>query len=258
MILNVPNLLNNKQYLEASLNFKWNAKISLKIFPKSENDKFIDIINKISHKAKIGLAAALGEWVIWQMYQHKINQNESMDKEFKILETYWAGAIDKYYFNNKQYGLNNEDNSKMNETLYITLASMKYLQISYIKSSYFVGLGFAPLVNLINYITPNKILFENWLSDSLKRLVRTFPAVYDPSTLNNFDYEDEKYDSTPEFPVPREFFFQPDFDYQTADIPQLLNNFLSQLDYNNNEFLSKPEEMLEKGFAGTPYVYTQS
>jgi len=65
----------------------------------------------------------------------------------------------------------------------------------------------------------------------------------------------DKYDSTAEPVIPRNFYWDVDFDYRTADNTSIINGYLSGLDYRNNQFLSSPETMIEEGFKGTPYKY---
>lgn len=67
---------------------------------------------------------------------------------------------------------------------------------------------------------------------------------------------EEDYDLSNEPPIPREFFFEDEFDYQTANIPELLDNFLQNIGYVTYEgFFYTPEQMLENGFKGIPYRY---
>ena len=81
---------------------------------------------------------------------------------------------------------------------------------------------------------------------------QTIPCTYNYSDLD-FDDKDARYDCSVDAPVPREFFFDQNFEYSEEAAKPVLNAFLQSLDYNNNPWLCTPEEMLEKGFKGTPY-----
>ena len=75
---------------------------------------------------------------------------------------------------------------------------------------------------------------------------------FSESDIYRNDYE-AKYDCSADIPVPREFFFDSEFQYSEDTAKPVLNAFLQSLDYDNNPWLCTPEEMLEKGFQGTPY-----
>lgn len=91
----------------------------------------------------------------------------------------------------------------------------------------------------------------------LKKAALLFPSGYDYSEIlkDVYTYEKRKYNSSDEAVIPRQFFWDEDFDYQAAGNAELINEFLSTLDYKNNEFLNPPKTMLKNGFLGTPYKY---
>lgn len=69
------------------------------------------------------------------------------------------------------------------------------------------------------------------------------------------EYEEKSYDSSEELPIPRQFFWDEDFDYKMTDNSKLLNVFLSSISYKDDPFINSPEKMIKAGFQGTPYKY---
>jgi hypothetical protein len=54
--------------------------------------------------------------------------------------------------------------------------------------------------------------------------------------------------------VPQEA-LDPTLDFQIEQTEPFVNRFLRSLDYRTNPFLNSPEQMLDRGFKGTPYVF---
>jgi len=217
-----------------------------------ENDRLFNVLEKVSYKAVIGLAATLTELI--QQKSEKLFTHINTAKEFAPkIESLWVGAIDPHYLKTSEYGWKYFDENKTLLTPYaanwFVLGLMVY---QYIESSFSIHRYLINLSMLARHLTTNKKLFDKWLSETLRKTAEVFPCTYDYADLN-LDDVNARYDCSDDASVPREFFFDPEFKYSEEATKHVLNTFLRSLDYNNNPWLCTPEEMLAKGFKGTPY-----
>jgi hypothetical protein len=94
------------------------------------------------------------------------------------------------------------------------------------------------LAMLVDHIANRQPSYSSWLSESLRRCHRHYPAT-------KTSVEEEP-------PVPREF-FDPDFVWSEEAVANAVQQFLGTLDPAANPYLRTPEQMLTAGFKGTPY-----
>lgn len=253
-MLIMPTLLKNMQIENELPKYTWNSDKLIYFMYEVKNDKLTDAVFLLNHKATIGLALAAGEWILW-----RLSRETNIITTLNPLEAMWAGLIDK------RYPLNWENNNEKDRGLlvegpiYVLTSCLQEELSRYQKSSYAINDCVVNIISLARYILPKPHIktFDNWLSNCLKRSAELFPTQYDVIDIrwNRKKYEGTSYDSSNEPPIPREFYFELSFDYKTADIKGLLNQFLNSLDPKTNPYLQSPEEMLKQGFQGTPYQY---
>lgn len=247
-MLQIPQLLDTPEFLTKEITFKWEDKSVDYFTYKVENEKLIDTLWKLNHKSTLGLVAACGEWVFWRF--SKIYEKTSV--AINAMEPLWLGLIDKHYIKNWKFTSPPEDTIYKN-ILWIIFNSHLFIRDNYIKGDYQIQFRVMNMIMLARHVTPNNIMFDDWLSDCLKRSIELFPAQYDRGktlgkTVNG-------YDSSNEPPIPREFYFEPDFDYEAADIDKLMEKFMNEVDHSNETFFKSAKDMLAEGFQGTPYKY---
>lgn len=249
--MKIPEVLNNPEFLDAPLRYKWGKDIVDFYRIDAKNDKIDLAFEKLNHKATYGVITAFCEWIYWRVFKHDIN--------FPLVEmsikSQWASLIDKRYSFAWNYS-GDYVSDVANSTLWTMLKIIITLRDNYYNGHYFFT-GVDKLGLLARYVSPNKDVFDEWLEITIKKAAKLFPAQYDHREIvrNPRDYDWTEYDSSGESPIPREFFFDPCYDYETGNDIQLLNRFLSSLDYKNNKLLNSPEKMFELGFTGTPYQY---
>lgn len=155
---------------------------------------------------------------------------------------HWAsnakGVINKHYFYSWSY-----EGDYISEPIYGPTYSMwqciQYITYNYEENDFCTNDDISRLAVIARHICPDKKLFDNWLSEIMKKATGLFP-----------------YKKVSENPaIPRQFFFESDYDYETADNLNIINDFLSNLDYKENDLLNPPKKMISKGFQGTPYKY---
>jgi len=214
------------------------------------NNRLFAVVSKIGYKAVIGVAATLTE-LITQRTKRFYPDIDAQQFAPKI-ESLWAGAIDPLYLKTFHFGYDYRDGDGVIIPFYPNWHVIIYLIGDYMENSYYTHNYLMNLSMLARHLMPNKKLFDNWFAETMRKTTETFPCLYDYKDLNRNDYE-AKYDCSADIPVPREFFFDSEFQYSEDTAKPVLNAFLQSLDYNNNPWLCTPEEMLEKGFQGTPY-----
>lgn len=252
-MLNIPTILNNEFFLKSPLNYSWDDVTSSFYYVDAHNEKIGKALWSLNHKATFGVATALCEWIYWRMSEHinrpKVNQ---------ALEAQWAGIIDMHYFFDWEF---DEDylSDPIDGPIWVMLKCISYPREAYVNGYIFINKKIPNLAMLARHISPEPKLFDNWFSHILKKSAELFPAGYDyAEVLADFkNREDDIYDSTNEPAIPRCFFWDLNYDPKDSDNNKIINEFLANLNYQENTFLIPPEEMIEDGFAGTPYQYKE-
>lgn len=242
--MKIPNILNNSDFLDAPLNYKWNVATSEFYYVDANNSKVYEAIAKLNYKATYGIIAALCEWIYWRVSRHI---DTPIPLAMMSLEAQWASIIDKRYSFVWNY-TGDYISEPANGPIWAMLKIIYNPRISYFMGdSEFMDVD--NLVMLARHIAPDKSSFDEWFIKTLKKGEKLFP--FDISLKG----QAETYDCSVESVIPREFFFEFDYDYEKENNALLINQFLSSLDYNNNKLLNSPEKMIELGFRGTPYEY---
>ncbi|MCL1918100.1 MAG: hypothetical protein FWG14_07280 [Peptococcaceae bacterium] len=214
------------------------------------NPRLSDAFKKINHKASIGLAAAIAEFVYWRLDGYR-NFHDAQNR----IESTWVGAINLAYIKYVKYEIDEEMEPYEEEIDGVVLLML--LMLSKITNSYVHGACYIhfPLVSLAllarDVLPKHKKQFNAWLTDVTRRAAEAYPCRYNYEDLDGTD--NNYYDSSDEPVIPREFFFDPSFPCDDASVKKAANQFLAGLDYKNNPYLYSPEEMIAKGFKGTPY-----
>lgn len=253
MNLVLPEFLIETNYEDSKLDYKWNSNIEDKITTVAPT-KIADAVVKLNHKAMMGMATVLAELVFWRLHRFCEKEAQDLTDYTDFIEAAWAGIINKNYLAVEISPLEYSDN-KAQVVLYNVDALLRPIANRYVKGSYFMQQFIAHLAAIVRHISPNKELFDAWLIEHLDKSAELFPAQYNARKLilKRATYQNEVFDSSAEPPIPREFYFSSNFDYQTADIAALNQAYLDRLDYESNPYLNSPETMLKNGFTGTPY-----
>lgn len=246
--MDIPKIFNSSEYLNTPLNYKWEASTAEFYFVDAGNDKVYEAIAKLNYKATLGMATALCEWVYWRV----INHIESPEPLAKMgIESLWASIVDKHYSFKWRYGSGEYQIDPGNGAIWAMLKCIGGSIASYHNgNSVFKDID--NLAMLARHIAPDQSFFDEWFKTTLEKATKLFP--FETTSSNSA----ESYDCSFEPAIPREFFFESDYDFETADNAFFINKFLSSLDYKSNKALNSPEKMLELGFSGTPYKYEKT
>lgn len=250
MTVQIPFILNNDAFIKDESLILWNESMPDYFAYKVQNSKLVNILWGLNHKATIGLVAALSEWVFW-----RLSAKRDVSVAINAIESIWLSLIDKSLLKNWKYTSHPEDTIYKN-ILWVIFKSHFFIKDNYIKGDYQIQYRVMNLAMLARHITPEKEMFDSWLSDCLSRATKLFPAQYDRGDVMEHPENYPKYyDSTAEPVIPREFFFEPGFNYETSNNNELLKRFVNNLNHSNKVFFFTPEELLERGFTGKPYTY---
>ena len=214
------------------------------------NNRLFSIVSKIGYKSAIGVAVVLTELI--HQKTKEIYPNIDTYQFIPKIESLWAGAVDPLYLKTFKYTFSYKDEHGIRTPYYANWLTLGDILKNYMEGSLYIHRYLMNISMLARHLISDKKLFDKWFAETIRKTSETFPCPYDYDELDTDDKE-ARYDCSDDAPIPREFFFDPEFKYSEDAAKPLLNAFLQSLDYNNNPWLCTPEEMLAKGFKGTPY-----
>ncbi|RUT69345.1 hypothetical protein D0817_15990 [Flavobacterium cupreum] len=234
-----PKVIQKSKCINHIIDYKWNEKIMSGLLDPSEgNDGLDSTLNKIGHKAAIGLTASLLEWIYWRFKEY----TTMSDDLYQRIETLW-------------YSVENHEDSKpllfdpeldipisgfINGPMWVALMNVRMIDVLYKKGSSMLQSELVGLVLLVRHITPKKKKFDKWLESTLSKLANQFP---NQNVQIEFS-EDAVYDSSAEPVVCREFFFQSTFTYSNEAAKLALNDFILHIDYEINSFCNNKKKFV--------------
>lgn len=246
-MLTIPKILDNAEFLTEKVTFKWDETRIDYFTYKVKDNKLVDTLWLLNHKATLGLTAACSEWIFWRLSKIK-----NVDAALNAIEPLWLGLIDKQYIKNWKYTGSRGDTTYFN-IIWIIFTCHFFIRDNYIKGDHQIQFRVMNIIKLARHVTSDKHMFDNWLNDCINRSIKLFPTLYDRGrTLGGITIG---YDSSTELAIPREFYFEPGFDYETADIDGLLEKYINEVDHSNKVFFWSATELIEQGFQGIPYKY---
>lgn len=233
----VPKVIQKSKCLNHMIDYKWNEKIMSRLLDPSEgNDGLDHTLNKIGHKAAIGLTASLLEWIYWRFKEYT-TMSDDIHQRIEIL---WYSIEDPK--NSKPLIFDPEldipISGFINGPLWVALMNVRMIDVLYKKGSCMLQSELVGLVLLVRHITPKKKKFDKWLERTISKLANQFPNQNVQITFS----EDAVYDSSGESLICREFFFEPGFTYSNEAVKLALTDFISNIDYERNPFCNNEKK----------------
>lgn len=196
------------------------------------DDDHVSNLEKMSHRANIAFTVASGEWII---FRYSVLSTDPVPSEYA--EAAWAAIIDWRY---AEYFEPPDEDWMGPIRGPLSLAIIMIVDaINRADQDDLPCIASASISNLAKHVIGNNAPYLDWEQKVVRRLQKLFA----------FD-EDDPMGAV----VPREA-LDPDFDFRIDMTADLIRAFLSKLDHTKNRFLVAPKEMVDMGFAGTPYVY---
>jgi hypothetical protein len=227
-----------------NINYEWTDKIFLQL-TQSVNDKLYETIDMLNFKAKMSIAVIALEWGVW-LFEDIMDISDGL----KRIEAAWAGIIDPLYIKSLEIKSSAKvhDTDNLKGPLMALLYFLHGSNIYFSKGNIYLAQPVMKSCMLSRYLSPDKKVFDSWLSDILKKTQSAFPNKV------KYDKKTKFYDASNERSVPR-VFFEPSFKYSEEESQKALNSFLRNLDYSSNMYLNKPDDIKKAGFKGEPYTY---
>ncbi|MCL1919439.1 MAG: hypothetical protein FWG14_14295 [Peptococcaceae bacterium] len=231
-----PDYITNQGQPSPLLRYLWDDFGDDSIF-RYDPTELIEKIENVTTRAKIALCIGIYEWIIWRY--HRLTDDAS---PFQIAEAAWCGNIHNAY--PVYFELDPDEYAgPVRDPLYNAMMSIgTVLSFTDENEDEWVD-GLALLAPLAMHILPDTKPFEEWLESVTDRLLLLYPAPEDDPYEDIFnDHEEERRGLL----VAREA-LDPSFDYHPDQAPELLDNFLRNVDHTANPFLRSPEELKESG-----------
>ncbi|QSB26638.1 hypothetical protein [Flavobacterium sp. CLA17] len=235
----VPEVIQKSKCMNHIIDYKWNEKIMLGLLdPFEGNDELDNTLNKIGHKAAIGLTASLLEWVYWYFKDYTTMSDDIHHR----IESLW-------------YSVENPEDTKpllfdaeldipasgfINGPIWIALMNVRMIDVLYKKRSFMLQSELVGLVLLVRHVAPKRKKFDKWFEGTISKLVSQFPNQNPEVPFS----EDAVYDSSGEALICREFFFEPMFNNCNEATKSALNDFILNIDYEANPFCSKNKKFI--------------
>jgi hypothetical protein len=233
MKMNLPLFVQVIGIQDPVIHFKWDD------WNVEQSDMPIDRLLKqqlqdVSHRAAAALTISTAEWVVYRF----ATMFEDPKPSFR-LEAAWAQVVDPRYSSLSDIPLE-EWRGPVRGPIGIALRRVIFALEQAWK-------GHDPVwracraSKLAEHVLPNPVPFVRWREAIIERL-RTFYPLQPEDMLGDA--------------VPREC-MDPNYNFDSNQTEALINQFLLNLDYKLNPFLNSPSTMLEAGFVGTPYLFSQ-
>ncbi|MCL1916862.1 MAG: hypothetical protein FWG14_00885 [Peptococcaceae bacterium] len=230
----LPSYINNQSQPSPVLRYIWNTDFVFKYDPEERIGK----IRNTTTQTKIALCIGVYEWIIWRF--HRLTNDAS---PFQIAEAAWCGSVNNAYL---KYFERDPDEypGPVLDPLHSAMMSIGTV-LSFTaenKDEWEDGFGLI-LAPLAMHVLPDPQPFEKWLEYVTDRLLLLYPEPEDDPYEDIFnDHEEER-----RGPLVAREALDPSFDYHPDQAPELLDNFLRNIDHMANPFLRSPEELMELG-----------
>ncbi len=239
--MKLPDYLNRPELTDRPLDYEWSRLIANTFvsFPDEENPRLADAVELISARAAFVLCIACIEWVVARFQKHV----DTTDALFR-LEAARAAAMDWRYATLPRPPFPNPTTlDPVTEPLIIGLRLLTFAHDA-LRKNYLGSPNNQVRMNAVNaallaeHVTPPDAGFGQWLTDSLRKANRHYPARDVPIGEEAL--------------VPPDF-FDPGFVWSDEAANASRERSLQVLDPSTNPYLRKAEEMHADGFAGDPY-----
>ncbi len=228
-----PKTIKKSQSIGHEIDYKWNDKILSNLLDPTINNIHLDkTLNKIGHKASLGLTASLLEWVYWRFKGHSAMSDEIHQR----IETLWFSIKNPKKAKPLDFDtdLNFPISGFINGPIWVALMNVRMIDVLNRKGSSLIQSELTGLVLTVRHLTPKKKTFDKWFEETISKLVVQFP-----NQNKQIEYsEDAFYDASSEPVICREYFFSSSFKYNPDSAKKALNNFISDIDYTTNTFCS--------------------
>jgi hypothetical protein len=237
-MLTKPAYIDRARIAVPEIRFAWDEWNVARYYQPPDN-RLVARTQLLSRRANNALTIAIAEWILYRF------ERLSADPEpWQYIEASWAMNVDLRY---GDYYEPVDDEWRGPVRGPMSMAVTFVIDALFAEEAYpNAALEPAWATRFAFHVLPTTNAFRSWLVTCLQRLEQYSPAPPEADA----DWFDEMKNWGPL--TPREL-FDPDFVYDPTQAPALTGQFLRTLDWQTNEFLRSPQDMLAAGFTGTPY-----
>jgi hypothetical protein len=244
MSLPLPKYLAATNVQDNAIRFEWD---DWRTLPAAEtpDEETVERLKSLSQRAVLAFASGTAEWVV-QRFAKWIREPDPWD----FLVAAWAMIVNVRYSGyssattwqvHAHKGWEGPVRRPVHNALLFLEVALQEVAWNHIDPVRRAG----KIAALASYVIADLTPYKNWRDHVLHR----FSAIYPR------DPRDPLGDV-----VPREA-IDPEFDFRVEDTEALINQFLANLDYKSNKFLSPPEGILKhfddgEDFRGEPYRFS--
>jgi hypothetical protein len=203
----------------------------------TEDERLAHRIDKTCGRGVAGLSAGFAEWIAW-----RFSKDCDDPVLFHYIEAVWAAVVDWHYIRPvddvAETPLPEVWKGPVRGPLCTAFNLLEEIVRGRAHSSS-AYLTSSCLSKLASHVLPDPEPYKVWRRQAIRRLSVLYPRN-----------EDDELDP----PIPRAA-LDTRIPYTPASADDLIRDYLHGLDFRENPFLSRPEEMVRNGFQGTPYEY---
>jgi hypothetical protein len=233
-MLSIPKHIEKSAIIGVPISYKWKASYQVVLIDKVPRN-LVKAIHGLSCTATFSLVLGIGEWLLW-----RLQGMTDYQQVYHYVEALWAATIDEKYLKERELPTpkdRKEDPAYgalygLEEELFTVTTNALLNHPERAKTA-------AGLVTFVRYTLPNTDAFDAWLQESLKRFADKFPYDID----------------NPEGVIVPRRFMELDVDLSEDSIPNMLEEQLRSIQYEQNPFLMSPNELKASGFEGEPYRF---
>jgi hypothetical protein len=240
MAYRFPAYLPNSKIDDNLIRYKWDD-WDVEQAEEPVSDKLYGKLTDISFRANVAFAIGVAEWVV---YRYRLVFDDPLPCQY--LTAAWAQVIDWNYGCYPwedyidQFSSSHEWSGPVKGPINRAMSLVRF-SITQAQEYGNPSLPAAWISNLARYVMNEPSPYRRWRRDILRKFTGLYP----------FDEEEPLGEV-----IPREE-MAPDAEITEADIPWLVNSYLSSIrpTIGENPFLRPPDEMRKEGFVGDPYAF---
>ncbi len=233
-----------------SIDFEWDDNNIRQYYCGESNERLNNKIRPLSPRGKLALSAGIAEWVIWRF--HGLSDfTDALD----YVTAVWAAVIDSRYLSGWRLPEHGTWVGPALEPQWIVAHALgRVFGVGQQRWSNTYEVGY--LASVAHHIVGRHEAYRAWLEAAMERLTKlslipeSTRAFY--KTIRHTRAEVDAFDWGA--PVPRAA-LDTTYEYDVARAPADLDAYLRGLDPARNPYLATREELIAKGFEGTPYTY---
>jgi hypothetical protein len=251
----IPSYIEKAGIVGAPLEFTWEGPQG-HIGPVETVNKMFNLIGYKTTCGMLTQAAGIIGWGAWRLQDYT-----DVKPLLQMIDASFAFQVDSYYVDRNGLPTRKPKTDPPAES---AIGKLQLLLWEGLNADRFWRSYFQPhdsayhAAYLVRHIMPKKQrnIFNKWLEGMLARMKEVAPKPDEPplkdASLLSRDDLDAYFARHRGVALPPQV-LNIEIDYEPSRRIELVDRYLSELDWENNPFLRAPEEMKKLGFVGTPY-----